>query len=387
MKSKYLFIGLIIIFLFFLYYFYITHKKLKTTTDELNTLKKYFNIEKIDNTSLVEEGECTLKTNYLNNNLQIPSNTDNQPICYKKLKQNELQEQSSNEIMQIDNQIKYEEKKPEIMCDLTNSNIIPIELNNNNNMYSDSTDIESDDDLIFNNGSNTTFYTTKKDNEAKKIISELRTELRFNSIMSETNASFTELMNNDSNPIMGPFVSCLLNNISNNISNNIPNNDNVKIEVVECSSEIELSESEKANDEGSISIHPNNGAIEEEPVTSLVVEGSRINNILDSQQHLQIEEQIENNIDENNIVINPLNMETLFPLNENTPFIEQQDNVNLTIESKDLDIKNDLLNKYKKLKLEELRLKCIEKNIKLSYNKKQKKKEELINELISLNFP
>ena len=112
MKSKYLFIGLIIIFLFFLYYFYITHKKLKTATYELNTLKKYFNIEKIDNTTLVE-GECAIKTNYLDKNIQIPSNTTSNTENNSQTTQN----------LALPQDQKMEEKKMTIFFDELHVNI------------------------------------------------------------------------------------------------------------------------------------------------------------------------------------------------------------------------------------------------------------------------
>jgi hypothetical protein len=68
-------------------------------------------------------------------------------------------------------------------------------------------------------------YTMKKNTDVNKIIFQLKDEMNLNNVVTETNLTFTELMNNTSNNIViEPFMTCVLNNISNIPSMNLMSN-------------------------------------------------------------------------------------------------------------------------------------------------------------------
>ena len=281
MNSKILFIGLIILLLFFIYQYYIISKKFKSVSTELKTLQQQYNL---------------IKDNSYNNHIPV-SNTS----C-----------EISNEYQNINTIL----NQPNVSHA---NNIIPIEYSESN--YS--VKLSDDDDMMHNILASS--YTTNINADTKKIFLDLN--LIQNNTYSESNMTFTELINNDSNPIIVPFVSCILNNIAKQ-------SDNIIVELDESS---------------------NDNALDDTIIIKLDGPSNDINtNNLDGQSN----DNSTNNLDG--------------PSNED-------------VDTQILSEKNkELYNKYKKLKLEELRLRCIEKNINLSLNKKQKKKSELIKELILL---
>jgi len=482
MNSKILFIGLIILIIFFIYQFYITNKKLKTVTGKLLSLQldynKLYTLTSSHNTEPSENSLITVNQhiNHFNplltdNNNNLSENNPTIPKMSNNISSNKTKSESkfkssplfdikysdmytipikNNENYDNDNHNdndndndNYNENDDDNSYDYL---IAPqkeeVLLNQNNTCYNDNSEpisITYDDINVNNlfNTHNTTKYKTKLDNEAKKLLSELKYDLKTN-MCSETNLTFTEIMNNDNNPIMGPFVSCLLNNIQHIEPKKqiIPH---MKIEVIDNDTFI-ISHPTINNQSKQVEQHsePSKTKIEQlldqsveqlvdqsveqlvdqsvkqlvdQSVKQLVDQSVKqlvdqsVEQLVDQSVEQLVDQSVEQLVDQSvkqlvdqsveqlvELQIEPQVEQHVEPQVEQhvEPQVEQHVEQLEQLEQLEQDggpvdgSNNELYEKYRKLKIEEIRLKCIEKKIKLSYNKKQKKKSELINELILL---
>jgi hypothetical protein len=263
-------------------------------------------------------------------------------ICNKNIKQDcnlilPINEIDGSEYSEIENDIKI--------------NSVCNDVQQNNKYDDDNSD--GDDELIFNNGyRDVPHYGTIKDSELKIQLHQLKNDLEsekrpLNDINSETPNINTEYIKQNNN-LLNTFVSGILNNITK--TNN-------------------LIDSDIANDNNND--NPNNYELKEEHVGSIVdIDSFKLNEnkiSINIAPTIKIDELLSNDICQSDTKTNNLNVEII--------------NTNMT-DLTDGDEKNKLHEKYSKLNLETLKLLCTERNIKLSINKTQKKKKDIINDLI-----
>jgi len=375
MYTKLFFIGLIILVIFLIYLNYETTKKLNNIAIEFNKLKS--------ENDLLHKSNIQLQ--YIppndSNNINFICNND---ICHIDHEPNKINNDTNNFIFNNDNNNinfnKYHD--PEfnvILNDLDDNNEYETESEiqqTNNNKNKNKNDLESDSDsdseLIFNTG-NSLCYTTKVDTETKKILQTLKNDITD----TETIKFATEDINSKTNPFASTIVSCLLNNILNKqhsdtpAANSIENND--------------LDIFNNANSEKDSLIESlSNKALDENHVQVSI---DQCNNIEKEINKLNDNTQIDTHL--------LLQMKEDYSLNNDTraesSLWRSNDSgascnlIQPTIVEPIKENKNTYTyDKLNKLKIDEIKLLCINKKIKLSVNKKQKKKDELIKELLTL---
>lgn len=374
MYTKLFFIGLIILVIFLIYLNYETTKKLNNIAIEFNKLKS--------ENDLLHKSNIQLQ--YIppndSNNINFICNND---ICHIDHEPNKINNDTNNFIFNNDNNNinfnKYHDSEFNVILnDLDDNNEYETEseiqqTNKNTNKNNLESDSDSDSELIFNTG-NSLCYTTKVDTETKKILQTLKNDITD----TETIKFATEDINSKTNPFASTIVSCLLNNILNKQHSDTP-----------AATPLQPVNSIETND---LDIFNNANSEKDSLIESLS------NKALD-ENHVQVSIDQCNNIERE---INKLNDNTqidtnlLFQMKEDyllnndsgviTPPKGASCNlIQTTIVEPIKENKNTYTyDKLNKLKIDEIKLLCINKKIKLSVNKKQKKKDELIKELLTL---
>jgi hypothetical protein len=290
-----------------------------------------------------------------------------------------------------------------------------------NHISDDDCDIDDDDDYIFNNGQTIVpHYGTCKDSEIKQKLIELKNDLEDINVETETLKIDTEFVKQN-NPILTSFVSGILTKISNlNDKSNCDLIDSQQNDPVDSHS-VKVSQNDPVD---SHSIEE----LQNDPVDSHSVKVSQNypvdNHSIEELQNDSIKEQNNNSIDEsdilkkndivsnieikfgkildgpnyelneNNILIdmsNPLNVDDVLIPNIEPSSDSELINKELDDKVSDLSVVNDkitlnkikLTEKYSKLPLDQIKILCSEKKIKLSANKTQKKKKDLIIDLVN----
>lgn len=264
-------------------------------------------------------------------------------------------------------------------------------VNNNANINNDDNSIvhtcdedDDDDNLIFNNGQcGHLQYGILSDDEIKRKIDELKNDLNNNSNDTiDTVKIDTEFIKN-SNPLITSVIAELLNDISNKSNNATFDESRIENKIIEIDT-TDISQFNLNND--------NFGEQHIIGVNTTDVSQSNLNGDNIDEQH-NIE-----SCDDNKMVFSEHSNNTENNiLHEHEIEIEPNDDainysrvnicVNVNKENKNDEEKTKkLYEKYNKMNKDILKILCHEKNIKLSENKNQKKKNELINELIQLEL-
>ncbi len=340
MYTKLFFIGLIILVIFLIYLNYETTKKLNNLAIEFNKIKS--------ENDLLQKSNMQLQytpNNDSNSNINFTCNND---FCH--INSYEPNKINTNTNINNDNFILNNNTNVNLNKNYDSEfNVILNDLDDNNEYESESeikkpninseSDSESDSEseLIFNTG-NSLCYTTKVDTETKKILQTLKNDITD----TETIKFATEDINSKTNPFASTIVSCLLNNMLNKQQTDTPVN-SIENNNLDIFNNIN-------NDNESLIESLSNKALDENQVQISI---DQCNNI--EKEINKLNDNIQNELN-NGILIEPIKE------NKNTYTYD----------------------KLNKLKIDEIKLLCISKNIKLSVNKKQKKKDELIKELLTL---
>lgn len=386
--SKIIIICLVIFVLYLLYQYYdvknqlqIVSSDLKNVTTQLNAMKN--NINLINTVPVQQIKSPQIPINYIpqNINTNIQTNGSNKP----KLIDYPIQTNNINNNTNIANlpvntnkQINNVESEYSDVPIFNENNFINV---NTNNQVQDINN-DDDDDSIFNNGkTNVPHYGTCKDSEIKQKLNELKIDLENNNCDTETVKIDTEFIK--PNPLLKSFVSSILTKISDINTNHMIDSENTtnspQINLINDNQQVDLLDVNQ-NDDFVPTTQQNDFLMEE-------------NNNSDINKHIINVPTIQ--LDENLIEID---MEKHQPIDVNDILHTEKNNSDIELINKEKDDKvseldifkeknnlneSKLTEKYNKMPLDQIKILCSEKKIKLSVNKTQKKKKDLVAELVN----
>jgi hypothetical protein len=400
-KNLIFYIIITILFIFLLYVCYehnqrlsIVTKKLKLLTNQYNLLLNETNeqLKLSTNSQFNTENKVDVKTIYVDTNLlEFNNNKQVYPI---PIKPEEIQYHINLPLLlnNIDNKSEYSE----------NSDI-------NIQILNKKEEDDDEDDYIFDNGKNAPRYASCNDSEVRQKIKDLKNELND----TDSVKIDTEFIKKK-NPLLETFASIILDKISDNITVydnkqndefylneiiNDKNNNDINLHHIDLMNEIinnnknSIVNLETLNniDENHLIININaNTNLLDIPINNNY---EQLNTTLLDIQTTDNDEQLDTTLLDIQTSDNDKQLDTTLldiPTSDNdeqqfcTIIVDNVQNIEQSsVNNSDNIIKNNIMNKYKKMSFDAIKLSCIEYKIKLSSNKKQKRKNELINDLIN----
>jgi hypothetical protein len=415
MDNKFLYAIIIIVILYLVYKLYELNKRLEMANELVHSYK-------------VHNRELLLEVDEIKRAINCKSD-----VCqYKKQEESVIlapKNSSYNSMANVTPSIPMTENKhDEMLPDVTN----PIENTVKDNATSDS---DSDDELMFHTGANDNCYEIKSEKETNKMLSDVKKFIKNKTATLIEHDINTELLNKKTNPFASTFVSHLLNKISENntndhsspmqmtksddssyASNPIPSNTPVNGEIKNDSVHLtvsdkatysdiavnietettETTEDVESDDDSSLMINKVD-KIENTNEIPSSVDVANISDVKSNEPSYEVfgEEDMIEEIPNENEVVDDISSDALYePANEiiNKVLYEPTDEIldKVTDETeedeREINIENrrkELHGTYNELTVEVLKAMCLSRNIKVSVNRKLKRKEELVNDLVN----